>query len=247
MIPKVIHYCWFGKNPKDKVVKKCIESWYKYCPNYKIIEWNESNFNINENDFINEAYKAKKWAFVSDYVRLKVLYEYGGIYCDADLELIKNIDDLLVYGAFSGYQNIEEIPTGIIGAVQKNKWIEHLLSYYNNRHFVYDKGYDMRTNVSIITEMTKLKYNLLLNNRIQVFGDSCILFPQDYLCAKSSRSGKITVTKNTYAIHHFNGSWIDENVKMKLIVRKFLNRIFSEKVIEKNLFLIKSFREYFKR
>ena len=244
MIPKVIHYCWFGNNTKDEVVKKCIESWYKHCSDYEIIEWNESNFNINENYFVKEAYKAKKWAFVSDYVRLKVLYEYGGVYCDADLEIIKNIDDLLRWGAFSGYQNINEIPTGIIGAVPQNKWIGYLLSYYNNRHFICDKGYDMRTNVSIITEMTKEKYNLFFDNRIEVFGDLCVLFPQDYLCAKNSRNGKIIITKNTYAIHHFNGSRVDRNVKFKLFVRKWLNRIFGEKVVEK-FFVLKN--TYFRK
>lgn len=233
MIPKVIHYCWFGNNPKNDTVEKCIKSWHKYCHDYEIIEWNENNFNIKENSFVYEAYNAHKWAFISDYVRLKVLYEYGGIYCDADLEIIKNIDDLLEYCAFSGYQNVNEIPTGIMGAKSGNEWIKYLLSYYDNKHFICEKGYDMRTNVSIITEMTKLKYKIRLNNQRQIFGDSCLILPQDYLCAKNPRDGRINITNNTYAIHHFNGSWLDKDIKRKLIVRRFLNRLLGEGFTEK--------------
>ena len=106
MIPKKIHYCWVGGNSKPPLVKKCIQSWKKYCPDYEIIEWNESNYDISKNIYMKQAYEAKKWAFVTDYMRLDIIYEHGGIYLDTDVELIKNIDDLLSNEAFAGIESI---------------------------------------------------------------------------------------------------------------------------------------------
>ena len=228
-----IHYCWFGGKQKDNTVKKCIASWHKFCPDYEFIEWTENNFDVSENPFAEEAYAAKKWAFVSDYVRLKVLHEYGGVYCDADVEILRNINELLEHNAFSGFQNFNEIPTGIMGAKKGNKWIEYLLLYYNNRHFLINGNFDMQTNVKIITEMTKRKYNIRLNNSRQLFDDNCLLLPQDYLCAKNPYDGKVTITSNTFAVHHFNGSWVDEKMKNKIKIYRFLNRYVRNKKIYK--------------
>lgn len=111
MIPKIIHYCWFGGNSQPADVKKYIESWRKYCPDYEFKEWNESNFDLNENDYCKEAYEAKKWAFVTDYVRLKALYEYGGFYMDTDVEVIKSLEPLRIYNAVSGYESSTHIQT----------------------------------------------------------------------------------------------------------------------------------------
>ena len=119
MIPKKIHYCWFGKNPLPEQTKQYIETWKKYCHDYEIIEWNEDNFDINQNQYCKEAYEAKKWAFVSDYVRLKVLYDNGGIYMDTDIEVIKPLDDLLQYNWFAGFEAEDRIQTGVIGAERK--------------------------------------------------------------------------------------------------------------------------------
>lgn len=214
MIPKKIHYCWFGGNPLTDDAKRYIQTWREYCPDYEIIEWNESNFDVNENTYCREAYAAKKWAFVSDYVRLKVLYEYGGIYMDTDVEVCKNLDFLLNHGAVSGYESEKSIPTGTIAARQGHEWIKFLLDDYNNRHFsTVDGKYDLTTNVETITKLTKEKYGIVLDGKKIEFGDNAIVLPFDYLCAKTFWTGEIIRTVNTFTIHHFSGSWLDANDK----------------------------------
>lgn len=212
MIPKIIHYCWFGGNPKSESVKKYIESWRKYCPDYEIKEWNESNFNINENDYCREAYEAKKWAFVTDYVRLKALYEEGGFYMDTDVEVVKSMDPLRVYDAVSGYESPTHIPTGTMGACRDNEWIGMLLHDYDHRHFLRKDGTcDTITNVVVITDLTVKKYGLHLHGQKLVFGHNMVLLPFDYLCAKDLDTGEICKTSNTYTIHHFAASWLPED------------------------------------
>ncbi|XOQ25498.1 MAG: Glycosyl transferase [Mitsuokella multacida] len=214
MIPKIIHYCWFGGNPKPDDVKHYLASWKKYCPDYEIREWNESNFDINENAYCREAYEAKKWAFVTDYVRLKALYEYGGFYMDTDVEVVKSLEPLRVYDALSGYESPTHIPTGTMGACRDNEWIGMLLRDYDNRHFILEDGtLDMTTNVIVITELTVKKYGIHLNGEMTPFGNNMMLLPFDYLCAKSYQTGEVTQTKNTFTIHHFAGSWASDEVK----------------------------------
>ena len=148
MIPKIIHYIWVGGKPLTPLAEKCIQSWKKNCPDYEIKRWDESTFDINQNQYCKEAYESKKWAFVSDYIRLKVLFEYGGIYMDTDVEVIKPLDEFLVHPAFSGFENNTQIPTGIMAAEKNNKWIENLLNDYNHRHFIKEDGsFDYTTNV----------------------------------------------------------------------------------------------------
>ncbi|SDG23290.1 Glycosyltransferase sugar-binding region containing DXD motif-containing protein [Selenomonas sp. WCT3] len=214
MIPKVIHYCWFGDNSLSEDAKKYIDSWRKFCPDYKIIEWNENNFDVTENDYCREAYEAKKWAFVTDYVRLKVLYEYGGIYMDTDVEVCKNLDCLLKYEAVSGYESETSIPTGTLAACRGDEWIGMLLHDYDDRHFLQKDGsYDITTNVVTITRLTKEKYGLRLDGKRKVFGTNILILPFDYLCAKSFKTGIVEKTENTMTIHHFSGSWLTADVK----------------------------------
>lgn len=211
-IPKVIHYCWFGKGIKSDLHQKCIESWGKYCSEYQVIEWNESNFDVDSCQFTREAYKERKFAFVSDYVRLYVLYNYGGIYLDTDAEVIRNIDSFLEYDSFSGYESKDYIPTAIMGSVKHNEWIKLLLDYYVGRSFYkLDGTLDTKTNVVIITGLTMYNYDIKLNDEMQIFGGNNALFPHDYFCPKDMQTGKINLTDNTYVIHHFAGSWVDKN------------------------------------
>ena len=180
-IPKKIHYCWFGGNPLPELAQKCIASWKKYCPDYEIIEWNESNFDINEGDYAREAYEAKKWAFVTDYVRLKVLYDYGGIYMDTDVEVLKPLDPLLEYEAVSGFESDTDIPTGLIASVKNHSMIFELLSEYNSLHFIDSNGEpDLTTNVMRITR-TFTKHGFKPNNTMQSINNFTLL-PKDYLC-----------------------------------------------------------------
>ena len=194
MIPKIIHYCWFGKKSKPTKTEEYISSWKKYCPDYEIREWNESNFDINENAYCREAYEAQKWAFVTDYVRLKVLYEYGGIYMDTDVEVVKNLDSLCVYDAVSGYESNTSISTGTMVSCQHNEWIGMLLDSYVDRHFIQKNGnMDTTTNVKTITSLTSEKYHLKLNGELTFFGNNMVILPFDYLCAKSWKNGKVTI------------------------------------------------------
>ena len=144
-IPKTIHYCWFGKRKKSKLIKKCINSWKKYCPDYKIVEWNEENFDVNRFDYTKESYEEKKWAFVTDYVRLYVIYNEGGVYLDTDVELIKKLDNLLDFDSFFALEEEDYIATGLgFGAVKGNKYVKKMLDDYNDVHFKNENGiYDL--------------------------------------------------------------------------------------------------------
>lgn len=243
MIPKIIHYCWFGGNQLPDEVKKYMETWKRYCPDYEIKEWNESNFDINQNQYCREAYEAKKWAFVSDYARLKVLYDYGGIYMDTDVEVCKSFGDLLGYNAWLGFEAGNQIQTGVIASCKKNKWIENLLDFYKSKHFNRQNGtYDTTTNVTTITRITKDKYNINLNNKFQVFGENNALFPFEFFCAKSTEDGKVKKSNNTYTIHHFSGSWLTPQQIWRHKVKLLLVKIFGVKLIVlfKRYFLIKT-------
>lgn len=233
-IPRKIHYCWFGGNPLSKLTVECINSWKRYCPDYEIIEWNEKNFDINSNLYVKQAYEAKKWAFVSDYVRLKVVYDYGGIYMDTDVEVVKNLDEFLNCEAFSGFESKNAIPTGIIGANKHHPWIEFLLSYYNNAKFIKEDGsFDTTTNVKIISNMTQNKYGVILNNTKQILKDNIYIYPFDYFCAKNQITGKIEKNQNTYTIHHFSGSWLSEWDKSKVKIKIGLSFLFGDNFVQK--------------
>lgn len=223
MIPKRIHYCWFGGNPLSDETKRYINTWRNFCPDYEIIEWNESNFDVTENDYCREAYGAKKWAFVTDYVRLKVLYDYGGIYMDTDVEVCKSLDPLLECEAVSGYESDTRIPTGTMAACRGNEWIGILLHDYDNRHFIrMDGSYDTTTNVETITRLTKDYYAIELNGNKITFGNNIVILPFEVLCAKSLHTGDVNMTEETLTIHHFAGSWLsDEYRKRNNIYQKY--------------------------
>lgn len=228
-IPKKIHYCWFGGNPLSPLALKCIDSWKKYCPDYEIIEWNESNFDINYNDYVKEAYQKKKWAFVTDVVRLYVLINYGGVYMDTDVELLKSLDELLDYEAVSGFESEDRIPTGLMAAQKGHPLFIEMINDYENEHFLQDYGeYNNRTNVERITEICK-KYGLMLNNSLQTVNGFTLL-PNDYLCPKNFMTGDIRITDNTICIHHFNGSWLSDEDKDAIRFGSKLNAIFPRRL-----------------
>lgn len=206
MIPKIIHYCWFGGKDKPDSVKKYMNTWKRYCPDYEIKEWNESNFDIYENDYCREAYEVKKWAFVADMARLVVLKKYGGIYMDTDVEVVRPFDDLLAYGAFMCFENRDSVSIGTWGVEKENPIIADFLTPYKNKHFLRDDGrYDLTTNLKIITPVLTSKYHLALNGQKQVL-------PHDEsFIAKDSMTGWIMADESTYAIHHYTASWYDYN------------------------------------
>lgn len=207
MIPKIIHYCWFGGNPLPASALKCIESWRKYCPDYEIKEWNESNYDVNKIRYSSQAYQAKKYAFVSDYARFDILYQWGGLYFDTDVEVIRPIDDILAKGAFLGLETSETVNPGLGMAVSPNDPLyAEILQCYEKLDFIKSNGkMDLTTVVTLVTGILK-KHGFAKGNRIQTV-KSITVYPIDYFNPKDQRTGIITVTNNTYTIHHFDASW----------------------------------------
>ena len=190
----------------SELAVKCIESWKKFCPDFEIKEWNESNFDLNCCTYVREAYEAKKWAFVTDYVRLYAMVTEGGVYMDTDVELLASPAPYLKNIAFSGFQTNTEIPTGIMACEKGFPLFNELLHDYDDRHFKMSNfEYDVSTNVETITRIC-LDRGLRLDNTEQVV-DGFHLYPSDVFCAKDYRTGEITKTRHTVAIHHFAGSW----------------------------------------
>lgn len=230
MIPKKIHYCWFGGNPLPADAVKCIESWKKFCPDYEIIEWNEENFDINSNTYVKEAYESRKYAFVTDYVRLFAMVNFGGIYMDTDVEVVRSLDEFLDNEAFSGFESSNSIPTGIMASEKGFKLFEELLSYYEDRHFILEDGsLDTKTNTKIITELCD-KHGLVLNNQFQVL-DGFALYPNDYFCPLENETGILRKTENTAAIHWFAKSWVDSKEVRLSKYTRVLHRIFGTEFI----------------
>lgn len=225
-IPKVIHYIWVGGNPLTPLAEKCIKSWEKNCPDYEIKRWDETNFDINQNEYCKQAYEKRKWAFVSDYIRLKVLYDEGGIYMDTDVEVLKPLDDFLDNHAFSGYENKDTIPTGIIASEKHGVWVKNLLKDYEKKQFINSDGsLNTETNVVQITKTTKKMYpDLVLNNTITDLKE-VVFYPKDYFCPIDLVSNKKRITNNTYTIHWFAGSWLTSRQRCKKHIKKILNFI----------------------
>lgn len=232
MIPKKIHYCWFGGNPLPELAQKCIASWKKFCPDYEIIEWNEKNFDIHCCKYVEQAYEAKKWAFVSDVARLYALVNCGGIYMDTDVEVLKPLDDLLKYEAVSGFESKDRIPTGLMACREGQILFKELLQDYDNACFIKEDGtYDTTTNVTRITNVC-LKYGLRLDNTLQTV-NGLTLLPYDYLCPKDFETKIVTITENTYVIHHFDGSWLSEEDKLAAVFAEKYKKYMPNKLADK--------------
>jgi len=217
MIPKIIHYCWFGRGKMPNLAEKCIESWKKYLPDYELKLWNEDTFDLNINQYTKEAYEVRKFAFVTDFVRLWALYNEGGIYMDTDVEVLKSLDDLLYLSAFSGYESNKNttFPTGLMASAKGGIWVKEQLSYYDNKHFIKEDGtFDMTTNAQIITDIM-VRNGFVLSGEYQVYKNDMHAFPKDYFCPKTS-TGVLRLTSNTYCIHHFAGSWVKCTWKDKI-------------------------------
>ena len=221
-IPKVIHYCWFGKGEMPKLAEKCIKSWKKYCPDYEIICWNEDNFDLTQNRYMKEAYEAGKWAFVSDWARLKIIYDHGGIYFDTDVEVIKPIDELILNHGFMGFDEKGIVATGLgFGAEQGNAIIGAFLKDYDDISFVREDGsYDLTPCPDRNTATLKA-LGMDLDNKHQEFMDMLFL-PAEYLCPMDYYTGKKTITKNTYSIHHYSASWTSKVTKRTTRIKRII-------------------------
>ncbi|MCM1219335.1 MAG: glycosyl transferase [Lachnospiraceae bacterium] len=228
---KTIHYCWFGKNPKSKLILKCIKSWKKYCPDYEIREWNEDNFDINCCDYVREAYESKKWAFVSDYCRFFVLYNYGGIYLDTDVELLKPIDSIA--SACVGFESEKLLNSGLVRAAEKHdKICELMLESYAKDHFMKQNGeLNLLTVCERETEIL-CKFGLKLNNQMQVVCGTTV-YPTEYFQPTNMSTGRVHITKNTVSIHHYAASWTSGYSRLRGKIYQIMCRIFGEGCAEK--------------
>lgn len=212
MIPKKIHYCWFGRNPKPELARKCFESWKKFCPDYEIFEWNEDNYDIHSAPlFVRQAYEAKKWAFVTDYVRLEVVHNHGGIYLDTDVEIIKPIDDLLQYNAFFGLQSKSLINTGLgFGAEAGTLILQEMIETYKGIPFIKEDGTYDNTPCPDRDTRVFINHGFKEDNTFQILPDSIACLPTEYLSPKDYLSERLCITEDTRAIHHFAESWMSE-------------------------------------
>ena len=240
MIPKKINYCWFGGNPLPESAKKYIETWKKYCPDYEIIEWNETNFDVNQNQYCKEAYEAKKWAFVSDYARFWILYRYGGIYFDTDVEVLKPLDKIIEKGPFmgcerdadkSGMTTVAVAPGLGLGANPGLGLYKEILDLYENLHFKNKDGsLNLKTVVQYTTEVL-IKHGLKKSNQIQMCA-GVYIYPREYFCPKNIETGALEITENSYTIHHFEGTWLTPWLRFRHNIKLLLVSIFGERFIK---------------
>lgn len=234
MIPKIIHYCWVGGTPKPASVLYCIDSWRKFCPEYKIVEWNESNYNFSKNEYMRQAYESKKWGFVPDYARLDIIYEYGGIYLDTDVELRKSFDELLENQAFMGFENTGDGEFFVncghgFGAEPHHKIIKEARDLYDNMKFINADGTcNMLPSPHYTTQSLK-KFGLVQENKDQELEDM-VVYASDVLCPKNFRTGEINLMERTVSIHHFTASWLDEKIKKEMEHIQKVNRLFGKRI-----------------
>lgn len=225
MIPKKIHYCWFGRGEKPKLAQKCIASWKTFCPDYEIIEWNEDNFDLNENAYVRYCYENKKWAFLSDYVRLAVVCREGGIYFDTDVEVIAPMDELLKNEAFYAFENSEYVASGLgFGAEANHMTIQKMLEEYASLE---PKAGESFAFVGCPTLNTNalLALGLQPNGTLQTVAGAVIL-PQDYMNPYEDATGRLNKTDNTLSIHWYSKSALPRSAIIRSNITRIFHRLF---------------------
>lgn len=229
MIPKRIHYCWFGNASMKALENRCVDSWRALCPDYEIIRWDERNAPLRDNDYVREAYCAQKWAFVSDYVRLKALYTVGGIYLDTDVELLKPLNHFLTHDGFLGFEREDRLGTGLMGCVAGQSFFEQALAIYANKHFrMPDGSYDETVNVIMLTNL--LAENGLLKDGSMQSVSGLMVYPSDFFSPKDLENGKVHLTGDSCAIHHFRGSWMTPRAKIHRRLAQILGPSRTQKI-----------------
>ncbi len=227
MIPKIIHFCWFGEKEIPDEYRKYIHSWKIYCPDYKIICWSEKNYDIHKNKYMEEAYKQKKWGFVPDYARLDIIYRYGGFYLDTDVEMLKSLDGLRNNKVFFGLESKNFVALGLgFGAEKGNPLIKQLMEHYENLDFKVREDGMVLSDASPVIQTAKLKsiyQTSFSKDKLYRFGDLTI-YPTEYLCPENTVTGNVEITNNTYLWHHYSGSWLTKRQKVVGKIRQKLNK-----------------------
>ncbi len=229
-IPKIIHYCWFGGKPLPLLAKKCIDSWKKFLPEYEIKQWDESNFDVNIIPYTSQAYEAKKYAFVSDYARLWLLYKYGGLYFDTDVEVIKPLDNIISSGAFMGCENkfnpnmppvnLHINPGLGLGALPMMNIFHELLELYDSLQFIKEDGsLNLKTIVEYTSELF-VQHGLKNCPNIQRI-EGISIYPWDYFCPMTPTL-IMNLTENSVTIHHYSASWEDGKVRLRRKIKRSL-------------------------
>ena len=220
MIPKIIHLCWMSGDPFPSDIQKCIDSWKRILPDYEIWLWDTKRFDLSTSVWVTEAYDKKKYAFCADYIRMYALFNYGGVYLDSDVEVLRSFNDLLTLPYFIGYESKQYFEAAIIGAEKGNPFIGDVLAYYKDRHFVKENGsLDIQIMPEVMMNVTNSKWKRVLINEISDFiNDPTIInvFPYDWFSPIDSTGKRyvLRVSKNTYCIHHFASAWVDWRVKL---------------------------------
>lgn len=239
MIPKIIHYCWFGGSELPPYVEKCIETWKKYCPDYQIRRWDESNFDVNMLDYTREAYNAGKYAFVSDVARLYAIKNEGGFYLDTDVELIKSLDSLRNYDAYMGIESgNDNVSTGLgFGAIPNHPVIAKNLAAYQHRKFIKNSKMDLTTCVTITKKTLRdILPSLVVKKEpvtYNVDNTTFTILPQEVLCPYDLKTNKLNITPNTITIHHYKASWKDKPdrfLRLKMIMRQMIGDDIYDKI-----------------
>lgn len=227
MIPKVIHYCWFGKKKKPRLIRKCIRSWKKYCPDYEIVEWNESNFDLASAPlFVRQAVERQKWAFATDYIRLKVLYEHGGIYLDTDIELLKNLNLVLDNRVYFGFEYTDRVSSGLgFGAEQHAQILMEIMAVYESASFLQDDGTPDETWNSIRETMVLQRHGLRLDGSEQMLPDGIHIYPKTVFCPFDLTASGSCFSKDTISIHWYAASWWDKAAIRRIVGLKRYGRL----------------------
>lgn len=242
MIPKIIHYCWFGNSSKGTLAETCIQSWRNFFPEYRFIEWNEKNIDVsNEIPYVRQAYQEKKYAFVSDYIRLKALYEYGGIYFDTDYEVIRSFKDVLADAdLITGFESKNSILTAMIACNKGNKIIKEFLDQYEERNFIREDGSFDITPINVGFSRILEKYGVdLCQNTLQKKEKEFLIYPIEVLCGFDVEYWHERITDNTHGIHHMSNSWATPAMRTHIKRIKFLQKILGFKNYDKLKNLIK--------
>lgn len=230
---KIIHYCWFGEGEKPKLTQKCIETWKKFLPDYKIIEWNEKNFDVGCCRFVKEAYEARNFAFVSDYARAKALYENGGIYFDTDVEVLKSFDRFLSDEFFVGFEEKAFVGTCVMGAQKGTSILKEYMSHYENAAYLNEDGTKYSdTNVLLLTRLLEEK-GLERNDKEQTVDGYIKVYPRTFFSPYDYINGINYITDDSYSIHHFTLSWLPKSTRIKTGIKRKIIKIIGGENIKK--------------